>query len=296
METKTTVGFIGLGNMGKPMAENVLKAGYPLVVYNRTASKAASLQAAGARVAASPAEAAKGADVTITMVSDPAALEAVVLGPNGVLAGARRGSTLVDMSTVSPAAIAKIAAAAQERGVRLLESPVTGGVSAAAGGSLTLMVGGDADLLERLRPLLSTMATKIVHLGPLGAGSNMKLATQVLGAAIVVGLAEVMAFGVKAGLDPAAMLEVLSERSRLVASRTKPILTGDFRPQFSTQLAHKDVTLALEAARGVGAPMFLGAAVREVLTAGMAKGLGDQDYASIVTLFEGLTGVSCRAK
>jgi 3-hydroxyisobutyrate dehydrogenase-like beta-hydroxyacid dehydrogenase len=234
--------------------------------------------------------------VTITMVSDPGALEAVVFGPSGVMAGARQGSALVDMSTVSPAMIASVGAAAKARGVRFLESPVTGGVGAAAGGSLTLMVGGDANLLERVRPLLATMATKVVHLGPLGAGSTMKLATQVLGGAIVACLAEVMVFGVKAGLDPAAMLEVLSERSRLVGSRTKAILTGDFRAQFSTQLSHKDVTLALEAARSVGVPMFVGAAVREVFTAGIAKGLGGQDYASIVTLFEDLAGVSCRAK
>lgn len=292
---KMNVGFIGLGLMGRPMAENVLKAGYPLTVYNRTAEKAKALEAAGAKVAPSPVEIGRVSEVVITMVSDPTALEAVVLGESGVLQGTRPGTVLVDMSTVSPACIRKLAAAARAQGVELLDAPVTGGVTGAAAASLILMVGGDAALLERVKPLLLTMAKQIVHLGPLGAGSTMKLATQVLGATIVTSLAEVLAFGVKAGLKPEAMLEVLADRSRLVVSRTKPILTGDFRPQFSLKLSQKDVMLALDTARAIQFPMFIGSAVGEVLTAGLGQGMAEEDYACIVKFFEGLAGVSCQA-
>ncbi|MBI4841941.1 MAG: NAD(P)-dependent oxidoreductase, partial [candidate division NC10 bacterium] len=213
-----TVGFIGLGIMGGRMAKNVLKAGVALRAYNRTATKAEEVRRLGATVAASPREAAAGADAVITMVADPPALAAVLEGPDGALAGCRPGTLVIDMSTVDPDTSRTMAARAASLGLRYLEAPVTGGVGAAERGTLLIMAGGTREDFAAAKPLLETMGGKILHAGPMGSGSVMKLATNLVASSIYTAMAEGLVFATKAGLDPGLVAEVLAERSPLIVS------------------------------------------------------------------------------
>ncbi|HSB82098.1 MAG TPA: NAD(P)-dependent oxidoreductase, partial [Candidatus Methylomirabilis sp.] len=238
-----TVAFVGMGLMGSRMAKNVLKAGHALRVYNRTTAKSEELQKLGATIAASPREAAQGADAVITMVADPPALRTVLAGVEGAFAGCRQGTMVIDMSTVDPETSRGMAAEAQARGLRYLEAPVTGGLGAAEQGTLLIMAGGRMEDFQAAKPLLETMGKKVLRVGQMGSGAAMKLTTNMVASSISAAMAEALVFAAKAGLEPFLVAEVLADRSPLIARWAPRVLAGEFSPFFPLRLAHKDVHL-----------------------------------------------------
>jgi 3-hydroxyisobutyrate dehydrogenase len=253
---KPNVGFIGLGLMGEPMARNLLRAGFPLTVWNRTKSKTDALVQAGAKLAPSPEDAAAQADVLVTIVSDPPALEEVLFGADnkgpGALSRLRKGSTLIDSSTVSPALALQVAAACEKRGIGFLDAPVTGGTWGAEKGELVFMVGGKAEVLDHVKPLLEVMGKKWFLLGGNGAGQTIKLAMNLLLALEVDALAESMALVTASGLAAEKLIEVMQSsmgRSALLDVKAPLMLKGEFPASFPMRLMLKDLTLALELAR-----------------------------------------------
>ena len=284
------VAFIGIGIMGGRMARNVLKAGHPVHAYNRTAAKREALRPLGAAIAASPREAAQGAEAVITMVADPPALAAVLEGADGALAGCRPGTLLIDMSTVDPGTSRAMGAKAAARDLRYLEAPVTGGVGAAERGTLTIMAGGTPEDFAAARPLLATMGKKILHVGALGQGSVMKLAVNLVAASIITSMVEALGLTTKAGLDPRLVVEVLTERSPLIGHAGPRILEGDYAPRFPLKLAQKDVQLALASARDLGVPLFALASVAQLQAAAMARGYGELDHTATMQVLEEIAG------
>jgi len=289
-----TVAFIGIGIMGRRMAKNVLKAGHTLRVYNRTVAKTEELRGLGATVAASPRQAAQGADAVITMVADPPALAAVLDGPEGAFAGCRRGAFVIDMSTVDPETSRTMAARAQARGLRYLEAPVTGGVGAAEQGTLLIMAGSTMEDFQAAKPLLETMGKKVLRVGQMGSGAVMKLTTNMVASSISAAMAVALVFAAKAGLEPSLVAEILADRSPLIARWAPRVLAGEFSPFFPLRLAHKDVHLALATARGLGVPLFALAAVAQLQTAALAKGLGDLDQTATIQVLEEIVGLPVR--
>jgi 3-hydroxyisobutyrate dehydrogenase-like beta-hydroxyacid dehydrogenase len=252
MGPQTKVGLIGLGLMGKPMGMNLLKAGFPLTVWNRTASRADELVAGGAKLAPSPRELAANSEFVLSIVSDPPALEEVLWGQNGAMQGFQRGSTYVDSSTVSPTLARKVATACEERGVRFLDAPVTGGDWGAKKGELVFMVGGDAATLTEIEPVLRVLGKKWFHLGPNGAGQTIKLAMNLILALEVDALAEALALVTAAGLQGEKLVEVMQSsmaRSGVLDIKSQNLLKGDYTPSFPLRLMHKDMKLALELAQ-----------------------------------------------
>jgi len=261
---KPTVGLIGLGLMGGPMGLNLLKAGFPLVVWNRTKSKADEHVGAGAKLAADPRGVAEQADVLITIVSDPPALEEVLFASNsGALAAMRRGATLIDSSTVSPDLARRVSALCAERGVDFLDAPVTGGTWGAKSGELVFMVGGKAEVLERVRPILEAMGKKFPLLGPNGAGQTVKLGMNLLLALQVDAFAECLALVTGAGVAAEKLMEVFQAsmaRSGVLDVKAPLMVKGEFPASFPLRLMHKDVRLALELARERGVKLPCGEA------------------------------------
>ena len=249
---QTKLGLIGLGLMGKPMGMNLLKAGFPLTVWNRTASRADELVTAGAKLAQSPRELAANSEFVISIVSDPAALEEVLWGKNGAMQSLQSGSIYVDSSTVSPTLARKVATACEERGVRFLDAPVTGGDWGAKKGELVFMVGGDAATLTEVEPVLRVLGKKWFHLGPNGAGQTIKLAMNLILALQVDALAEALALVTAAGLQGEKLVEVMQSsmaRSGVLDIKSQNLLKGDYTPSFPLRLMHKDMRLALELAQ-----------------------------------------------
>jgi 2-hydroxy-3-oxopropionate reductase len=286
---KSAVGLIGLGLMGRPMGMNLLKAGHPLTVWNRTASRAEALVAAGAQLAASPKEAAAASDILFTIVSDPPALEEVVFGRDGALQGLRRGSTYIDSSTVSPALARKIAAVCAERGVRFLDAPVTGGTWGAEKGELVFMVGGEAETLHAVEPVLGAMGKRFFHLGPHGAGQTIKLAMNMILALQVDALAEALALVTGAGLPGEKLIEVLQStmaRSGVLDVKAPVMLKGDYTPSFPLRLMHKDMGLALDLAAQLGISLPATAAARETYGAVKAAAREDLDFAAVMRFWK----------
>jgi 3-hydroxyisobutyrate dehydrogenase-like beta-hydroxyacid dehydrogenase len=286
---KPTIGFIGLGLMGKPMARNLLKAGFPLVVWNRTAAKAEDLVREGAKLAANPREAAAQADVLVTIVSDPPALEDVLWGADGALDGLRRGSMLVDSSTVTPDLERRVAAACAERGVDFLDAPVTGGTWGAEKGELVFMIGGEAEVLERAKPVLSAMGKKFFLLGPNGAGQTVKLAMNLLLAVEVDALAESLALVTAAGIPGERFVEVMQSgmgRAPVLDVKAPLILKDEFPASFPLRLMHKDVRLALELARQRGVTLPVAAAAYATYTAVKDASKDDPDFAAVARFWK----------
>jgi 3-hydroxyisobutyrate dehydrogenase-like beta-hydroxyacid dehydrogenase len=290
------VAFIGLGIMGGRMVKNVLKAGYSVQAYNRTGAKTEAARVLGARVCASPREAAAGADAVITMVSDPTALAAVLEGPDGAFAGCRPGTLVIDMSTVDPGTSQVMAAQARALGLSYLEAPVTGGVGAAEQGTLTIMAGGASADFAAAKSLLETMGKKVLHVGPMGQGSVLKLAANLVAASIVTAMNEGLVLATKGGLDPSLVVEVLAERSPLIGRAGPRVLAGQFAANFPLRLSHKDVSLALATGRSLGVPLFGLAAVAQLQTAALAKGLGELDQAATIQVLEEIAGVRVRKR
>ncbi len=292
----TTIGFIGLGLMGKPMALNLLKAGYPLVVHSRSRGPVDALVAAGARAASSPAEVAKQSDVVITMLPDSPDVRSVLAGPDGVFSATKPGTVIVDMSTIAPSAARDLAAQAAGLGATMLDAPVSCGEIGAIDGTLSIMVGGDAAALERVRPILEKMGKpeKIIRIGDAGAGQICKVCNQIaIGGALGV-VSELIALARKAGVDPAKVREALLggfAASRVLEVHGQRILTGNYKPGFRTALYHKDMGIALATAREYDVPMPVSAAVQQLVNAMMAAGRGAEDYSALATVIFDLAGL-----
>ena len=283
-----TVSLIGLGLMGRPMGHNLLKAGFPLVVWNRTASRADSLVAAGARLATSPKEAAAAADILITIVSDPPALEEVLWGGNeksgGAFAAIKKNAIYIDSSTVSPALARKIADASKSARIRFLDAPVTGGTWGAEKGELLFMIGGEAEIFEAARPVLSAMGKKLFHLGPNGAGQTIKLAMNLLLALQVDAFAEALALVTGAGFAGEKLVEVMQSsmaRSGVLDVKAPVMLNADYKPSFPLRLMHKDLSLALDLGNQLGVPLPAAAAAREIYNSVKGSSKDDLDYAAV---------------
>jgi len=286
---KPTVGFIGLGLMGRPMAANLLKAGCELTVWNRTASRADSLVAQGAKLAASPRDLAAASEVIFTIVSDPPALESVLWGDSGVFAGMRSGSVLVESSTVSPDLEKRAAAAAVAKGADFLEAPVTGGTWGAEKGDLVFMVGGNAETLQRVETVMSAMGKRFFHLGPVGAGQTVKLAMNLLLALEVEAFAEALALVTHAGIAGDKLFEVMQSsmgRSGLLDLKGAMMLKGEYKPSFPLRLMHKDMSLALDLANQLGVPLPAAAAAREILSATKGAAKEDVDFSAIAGFWQ----------
>jgi 2-hydroxy-3-oxopropionate reductase len=286
-----TVGFIGLGVMGAPMAGNLVEAGHSLVVHSRSPEPVEALAEAGAETAQSPREVAERADVVITMLPDSPAVEAVVLGDDGVLAGASEGDLLVDMSTIHPTVSVAIAQAATERGVAALDAPVSGGDVGAQNGALSIMVGGDAADFERARPLFEVLGKTIVHVGEAGAGQVVKACNQVVVAVTIAAVSEALVLGSKAGVDPEQILDVLGgglAANKVMEMRRSNFLEHDFTPGFRIDLHHKDLNIALESGDAYGVPLAVTGIVQQYMRALRAKGHGGDDHSGLLRLVEEL--------
>lgn len=288
------LGFVGLGSMGSAMAANLLEAGHQVVVWNRTPGRAASLVGAGATEASSPAEAAAAAEVTFICVSDTPDVEAVVLGPDGIADGAASGSLVVDCSTISPAASRAIAGVLAERGVGFVDAPVTGGPEGARDATLAILVGGSEADVARARPLLETLGRTVTHLGPIGAGQAAKAVNQAILAGVYLGVAEGIVLATKAGLDPAQVVTALSggaAQGWVLANRSGRMIAGEYPPGFRVALHRKDLGIALDLAREVGAALPVAALCEQLETGLIARGHADDDVSAVARPIREMAGL-----
>jgi len=289
------IGFIGLGIMGRPMARNLLKAGYPLVVHSRSRGPVDEMAKAGAKVGTSPRDVASQSDVLITMLPNSPDVERVVLGRDGVIEGARSGLVLLDMSTISPLVSQKIGAALAEKSVTMLDAPVSGGEKGAIDGVLSIMVGGDKAVFDKVLPIFQAMGKTITHLGPLGAGGFTKLANQIIVAVNLTALGEALTLAKKAGLDRELTLTALAgglAGSKCLDQKKPNYLADTYNPGFKIDLHYKDLGLIMESARALGVPLPATAAVQELFSALRVKGRGGLDHSGVITLLEDLAGLS----
>jgi 2-hydroxy-3-oxopropionate reductase len=290
-----TVGFVGLGIMGRPMAKNLMKAGYPLVVHSRSKGPVDEVVKAGAKAAGSPREIAGACDVLITMLPNSPDVEQVALGKDGIIEGARKGLIFADMSTISPMVSKKVGKALAAKGVEMLDAPVSGGEKGAVDGALSIMVGGDKAVFEKVLPIFSAMGKTITLLGPLGFGGFTKLANQIIVAVNLTALAEALTLGKKAGLDRELLLTALGgglANSRCLEQKKPNYIAGTYNPGFKVDLHFKDLGLIMESARELGVPLPATAVVQELFNAMRVKGRGGLDHSGIITLLEDLAGAS----
>ena len=289
-----TIGFIGLGIMGSGMSRNLLKAGFPLVVWNRTASKMTPLVEAGAQPAVSPADLASRAEVVITCVSNTADVEEVLLGENGVVHGARPGTLVIDMSTISPSAAQEIAAQLAQKGIHMLDAPISGGSEGAANGTLSIMVGGEAPNVERAMPYFRAMGKTITHVGGHGAGQMVKLVNQILVVGNALAMSEALLFAQAGGVDLEKTLQAVSggaAGSWMLSHRGPQIIARDWRPGFTIDLQQKDLRLVLEEADRRGVPVLVTAQVFNLYRTLQQGGLGGEGNHALIKALERLTGM-----
>jgi 3-hydroxyisobutyrate dehydrogenase-like beta-hydroxyacid dehydrogenase len=290
---RPAVAVLGLGIMGEPMARNLLRAGHRLTVWNRTPSKAAALVQEGATLASSPREAARAAEITIVMVADPPALDALLGGPDGVWEGLRPETVLVNMGTQAVAQIEGIARQAERAHVGFLDSPVTGSRSGAVDGTLTLLVGGDTAVLEKARGVLTAVGRTILHVGRCGDGTRAKLVLNLIQAGMLAVFSEGLALGKRLGLSPDTILEVLQHsagNAALFRYKGPFLMRRDFSANFSLKLMHKDLRLILDEAAGLGAELPAGRVVGDLFSDAMAGGYGEEDFISIARIVERRAG------
>ena len=291
-QSKATIGFIGMGHMGSHMAPRLIHAGYHLTVYDRTREKAQAI--AGASVAETPKEAAANSEVVISIVTDDAALEEVMLGPDGVLAGTHAGSVIIDMSTVSPRASRHLFQAARAKGVAMIDAAVSGSVPQLEQGSLLIFVGGEQETYQRCQPILDTLGQSIFYMGPSGMGTTMKLVVNTLLGLGMQALAEAIALGEKAGLEKDVLLDVLGQTAVLTAgqkSKLENVRRKQYPTQFALSLQHKDLRLILSEADELSVSMPATAVAQQMYTAALAKGM-DEDFSIMIEFMEQLAGVS----
>ena len=287
------IGFIGLGIMGQGMAHNLLKAGFDVTVWNRTASRMKPLVAAGAKAGSSPADAAANSDITLVCVSDTPDVEAVILGEDGVIFGARAGSLVVDHSTISPVATKTMAAKLAEKGVHMLDAPISGGSEGAANGALSIMVGGDAEQFVRATPAFEAMGKTITHVGETGAGQTAKLVNQILVVVTMLGVGEALLFAEAGGLDLEKTLTAVSggaAGSWSLSNRGPQMIERDWRPGFTIDLQQKDLRLVLEAADQFGVPTLGTGVVFQLYRTLQQQGLGGDGNHALVKALEHLAG------
>lgn len=287
------VGFIGLGAMGAPMAARVVKAGFQtFTTFHKRREPADVLASLGASIVSTPAEVARAADVVITILPADAELKDVVLGANGLREGFSAGKTLIDMTTATAMSLQEVERTLAPAGVRVLDAPVSGGTPAAAQGTLTIMVGGEADLLEQYRPLLESMGSRIVHVGPLGQGKIVKMVNQMMAALHLLTIGEAFALGIQCGADAATMYNVIKDSSgysKMMDLRLPGfLLAGSFQPGFKLDLMKKDLNLALESARAAGVPLLLTSIAAQVFSAASTAGKGDADFSAAAQFLAGM--------
>lgn len=285
------IGFIGLGIMGKPMARNLMKAGYSLVVHNRSRAAVEELAKEGAQSAATPKETAERAEVIITMLPDSPDVEAVYAGENGVLAGSRAGMLLIDMSTISPIVSRKLAQEAVKRGADMLDAPVSGGEAGAIAAALSIMIGGKPSAVERAMPIFQVLGKNIVHVGDPGAGQVTKAANQMVVGATIAVVSEALVLAAKAGVDPAKVRQALLggfAQSKILDAHGQKMLDRNFKPGFRIRLHEKDMKIALAAGSEYGVPLMVTSQVCQMMTAMKAMGEGELDHSGLVKFVENL--------
>jgi 3-hydroxyisobutyrate dehydrogenase len=288
------IAFVGLGTMGSSMAANLRRAGFPVAGWNRTPGRAADLVALGGTEAASPAAAAREADVVVCCVSDTPDVEAVLFGEDGVAEGLAPGGLVIDCSTIAPGATARFAARLRERGIGMVDAPVSGGSEGARNATLTIFVGGEPDDVERARPVLAAMGTTITHFGPSGAGQAVKAVNQVVITGIYLGVAEGMILAMKAGLDPEAVAAALGggvAKSWILENRSGKMIRNDYPLGFRTALHLKDLAIALELARSVGATLPVAGMAAQLEAGLVARGYGDEDMSNLARAIRSLSGM-----
>jgi len=291
---KERIGFIGLGIMGRPMARNLMAAGYPLTVWNRSRPGIDELVGQGAVEAAGPKAVAERSDVVITIVSDSPDVEGVALGPGGLVEAGRRELAFVDMSTISPAVTRRIAARLGEVGVEMLDAPVSGGEPGAINATLSIMVGGPEATFERCRPIFQAMGRTIVHCGPSGSGQTVKLCNQIAGSLNNLAMCEALLFAAKMGVDPRKMLEAVSAgaaSSWAIQNLAPKVVARDFRPGFKIAHQQKDLRLVLEAADEQHLPLPGAALAHQLFAVMEAEGLGGEGIQALAKVLEKLAGV-----
>jgi len=288
------IGFIGLGAMGKPMVRNLMKAGYPVNALTRTRSRIEDLLAEGAVWCGTPKEIAQKSDVVITMLPDTPDVEQVFSGKDGVFDGARPGMLLIDMSTVSPVAVRKLARDAEARGCEFLDAPVSGGDIGAQNGTLSIMAGGAETAFQRAMPVFQVLGKTILLIGGSGAGQITKAANQILTSVTTEAVAEALVFAAKAGVDPAKVRQALmggSASSRILETHGKKMIERNFKPGFRMRLHRKDLDITLDAGKTYGAALPITAHVRELMTETLNDGQGDMDNSSFLLLLEKLSNL-----
>ena len=292
------VGFIGLGIMGKPMAKNLLKAGYDLVVTDLNQEAVAELAAAGAQTAANGAGVAEACQVVITMVPNSPHVRAAGLGENGVAQGAKPGTVLIDMSSIDPTESKAIGAELAKKGIEMLDAPVSGGEPKAIDGTISVMVGGKRELFDRYYDLLMAMAGSVVYVGELGSGNVAKLANQIVVAVNIAAVAEALTFAKKAGTDPELVYQAIRgglAGSTVMDAKAPMMLAGNFKPGFRVELHIKDLTNALNAAHAISAPVPLSGQLMEIMQSVKADGCDKEDHSSIVRFYEKLSNVTVKS-
>lgn len=285
---KDKIGFIGLGIMGKPMARNLLKAGHELVVHNRSGAPVEELVGEGAEAADSPRAVAESSGIVITVLPDSPQVREVLEGDTGVLAGASEGDLVIDMSTISPLVTKELARTASDRGVRMLDAPVSGGEAGAVDGELSIMVGGAEDDFGRAKPLFDALGTP-VHVGEAGMGQVVKSCNQIIVAIVIEAVSEALVLGSKAGVGPAKVIEAVSgglAGTAVMEAKQANFLEHDFDPGFRVGLHHKDLGIALATAREAGVALPVTAIVDQMLQSLQVNGRGDQDHSALLTLIE----------
>ncbi|MBP8036664.1 MAG: 2-hydroxy-3-oxopropionate reductase [Negativicutes bacterium] len=293
------IGFVGLGIMGKPMAKNLLKAGYELVVFDINQEAVAEVVAAGAVKAENAKEVAAKSEAVITMLPNSPHVKTAVLGENGVLAGAKPGLILIDMSSIAPLAAQEVAAAVAKQGVEMLDAPVSGGEPKAIDGSLSIMVGGKQEIFDRCVELLSKMGKSVVRCGDIGAGNTTKLANQIIVALNIAALSEALVLATKAGVDPELVFNAIRgglAGSTVMEAKAPMILAGNFKPGFKIDLHIKDLANAIETGHDVGVPLPLTSSVMEILQALKVDGKGQNDHSGIAMHYEKMAKVEARKK
>jgi 2-hydroxymethylglutarate dehydrogenase len=295
---KNTVGFIGIGTMGKPMSLNLIKAGYPLIAYDINPKPLEELKEKGARVAQSIKEAASLSDVVITMLPTSEDVEKVILEAKGVLDGVKPGTILIDMSTIDAGVSRKVAQVCLSKGIKMLDAPVSGGQLRAIKGTLSIMVGGDEGVYQQCQDLLKAMGQNIFYCGRNGNGSVTKIANNLLGAIQAVATAEVLSMGIKAGVDMKTLTDVISASSGtndfIRFAGPAKAFKGDFEPGFTVDLMYKDIGLAMNLSKEQGVPLLMGTLTHQMYLLMKSSGLGQKDFSIVTKMFEDLMKIKLR--
>ena len=291
------IGFIGLGIMGKPMAGHLIDAGYELVVHNRNRDAVDELAGRGAAEAHSGKEVAEQSDIVITMLPDSPDVEEVALGEGGIIEGAHEGLIFVDMSTIAPSVTTQVGEVLAEKGVQSLDAPVSGGDIGAQNATLSIMVGGDEDTFNAVKPLFDIMGQSAILCGPLGAGQTVKACNQILVAVTIAGVSEALTMGTKAGVDPIKIVQVLSgglARCGVLENRGERMVNGDFDPGFRIRLHYKDLNIIQKTSNDFGVPLPVTSEVFELFKTAMVKGRGELDHSGLLTVVEDMSNIQAR--